>query len=121
MLAVRGYYDGEAFQPLEDITLRKNQQVIITILDNTIEIPKKNDAERIRKVKEMRGSLHQYATANTEEENRAAIENTKNGFFSKAKQQDVINERLRIAESLYGIIPPDITLEESREERLSKI
>jgi len=42
-------------------------------------------------------------------------------FLSKAKQDDDINERLKIARSLYGIIPPDITLEESREERLSKI
>lgn len=41
MLAVQGYYDGSAFQALESVKLQKNQQVIITILDNIVEPPKK--------------------------------------------------------------------------------
>ncbi len=43
-------------------------------------------------------------------------------FLNKTQRmEDDVNERLKIARSLYGIIPPNITLEESREERLSKI
>ena len=61
MLAVHGYYDGMVFQPLEQVTLQKNQQVIITILDNVVEPPKKNDEERLKKIKALRGSLSKYA------------------------------------------------------------
>lgn len=42
-------------------------------------------------------------------------------ILTKAKEKNEIEERLKIAKSLHGIIPPDITLEEAREERLSKI
>ena len=35
--------------------------------------------------------------------------------------QNDVDERLEMAHSLHGIIPDDITLEEAREERLSKI
>ena len=61
MLAINGYYDGTAFQPLENFSLKKNQQVIITILDNVKYTPKKNDAERRKKIKELRGCLAEYA------------------------------------------------------------
>ena len=61
MLAVQGYYDGAAFQSLESVKLKKNQQVIITILDNVIIPPKKNDEERIKKIEALGGSLSEYA------------------------------------------------------------
>lgn len=38
-----------------------------------------------------------------------------------AKLVSVDKDRLKIIESLYGCIPDTITLEEAREERLSKI
>lgn len=34
MLAVQGYYDGAVFKPLEKITAKPNQRVIITIWTN---------------------------------------------------------------------------------------
>ena len=42
-------------------------------------------------------------------------------ILTKAKKESEIAERLKIARSLYGSLPADITLEEAREERLSKI
>ena len=41
--------------------------------------------------------------------------------LSTAKNKNEVEERLDIARSLHGIIPPDITMEEAREERLGKI
>ena len=41
------------------------------------------------------------------------------GLIAKLTNADA--ERIAIAESLYGVISPDITLEEAREERLSRI
>ena len=61
MLAINGYFDGESFQPLENVTLKKNQQVIITILDNATYTPKKNDADHLKKIEKLCGCLHQYA------------------------------------------------------------
>lgn len=43
MLAIQGYYDGVAFQPLENVTLSKNQPVIITILDNVVSTSQNKD------------------------------------------------------------------------------
>ena len=37
------------------------------------------------------------------------------------EKDDNEEERLKIARSLFGVIPADITLEEAREERLNKI
>lgn len=45
---------------------------------------------------------------------------TKNGRVV-AKLSNPYVDRIALAESLIGIIPTDITLEEAREERLSKI
>lgn len=45
---------------------------------------------------------------------------TKNGKVV-AKLTSPFEDRIKIAESLAGIIPADITLEEAREERLSRI
>ena len=61
MLDLRGYYDGTAFQPLEKVELQKNQQVIITVLDDATDLPKKNNEERLQKIKALSGSLAEYA------------------------------------------------------------
>ena len=45
---------------------------------------------------------------------------TKNGKIV-AKLTNPNQSRVAMAESLFGVIPPDITLEEARDERLSKI
>ena len=46
MLAVQGYYDGAAFQPLEKTKVLPNQKVIITIMDDFVEKPKASEEER---------------------------------------------------------------------------
>lgn len=62
MLALQGYYDGNAVQTLEKIKAEKNQKLIITVLDET---PKKADTSA-------KGSLAKYAnTALWEEEDTA--------------------------------------------------
>ncbi len=45
---------------------------------------------------------------------------TKNGKIV-AKLSNPFQDRVKLAESLAGIIPAEVTLEESREERLNKI
>lgn len=45
---------------------------------------------------------------------------TRNGK-TIAKLTNPYQDRVDIAESLFGILPADITLEEAREERLNKI
>lgn len=45
---------------------------------------------------------------------------TKNGKVV-AKLTNPFQDRVDIAKSLFGILPNDVTLEEAREERLSKI
>lgn len=46
MLALKGYYDGKTIQPLEEVHAKKNQRLIITILDEFIkEIPKEEKKE----------------------------------------------------------------------------
>ena len=45
---------------------------------------------------------------------------TKNGKII-AKLTNPFQDRVDMAKSLFGILPADITLEEAREERLSKI
>lgn len=66
MLSLQGYYDGTAVQTLEKITAKKNQKLIITVLDEFIdEIPKRSSTSA-------RGSLAKYAnTALWEEEGTA--------------------------------------------------
>lgn len=55
MLALQGYYDGNAVQTLEKINAKKNQKLIITVLDEFMdEEPKKNSTSA-------RGSLAKYA------------------------------------------------------------
>lgn len=55
MLAVQGYYDGAVIEPLEKITAKPNQRVIITILDEFVEPVK------VVYKKGMRSVLAQYA------------------------------------------------------------
>ena len=71
MLALNGYYDGTAIQALEKINAKKNQKLIITVLDEFIEeIPKKNSTSA-------RGSLAKYAnTALWEKESTALGDET---------------------------------------------
>lgn len=55
MLALQGYYDGNAVQTLEKIKAEKNQKLIITVLDEFMdETPKKASTSA-------KGSLAKYA------------------------------------------------------------
>lgn len=55
MQAIQGYYDGVSIRPLEKMTARPNQRVIITIMDEFV------DPERTAVKQSMRGALAQYA------------------------------------------------------------
>ena len=55
MVALKGYYDGTAVQALEKIQAKKNQKLIITILDEFMEEPPKPN------IHSARGSLSEYA------------------------------------------------------------
>lgn len=54
MLAVKGYYDGVTFQPLENVTFPKNQKVIILALDNIEEEPNEDTLEAMAEVAQMK-------------------------------------------------------------------
>lgn len=56
MVAVQGYYDGQAIRPLEDFSAVENQRVIITIMDEFVETTRKQEAK-----KSARGILSKYA------------------------------------------------------------
>ena len=58
MVAVNGYFDGNVIQTLEKLNARKNQRVIITLLDEDIQT-NHND----KKIKAA-GSLAKYANPN---------------------------------------------------------
>lgn len=55
MLAFQGYYDGKAVQSLEKIQAKKNQKLIITILDEFVEDMPNTETRSAR------GSLSEYA------------------------------------------------------------
>lgn len=55
MIAVNGYFDGNVIQTLEKLDARKNQRVIITLLDEEIQI------EKSEKKLKSAGSLAKYA------------------------------------------------------------
>ena len=57
MITLNGYYDGNIVQTLEKIHAKKNQKVIITILDEFME----ESPKRIRTTESARGSLAKYA------------------------------------------------------------
>ena len=59
MLAVQGYFDGAVIQPLERISVKPNQRVIITIMDEMDEFV--NPPEKPAQKKGMRGILARYA------------------------------------------------------------
>ena len=68
MLAVNGYYDGVAIKTLEDLDVKPNQMLIITVMDDFIE-----PAENIQK-KSMRGILAEYADQALIEKEKGAWE-----------------------------------------------
>ncbi len=65
---------------------------------------------------ELKNNLSKYLLLSATED----IFITKNGKIV-AKLTNPFQERVDIAKSLFGIIPSDITLEESQEERLKEI
>lgn len=54
MLEIHGYYDGVSFQPLENVTLQKNQKVIITISDDAVKKPNEDTLEAVAEVAQMK-------------------------------------------------------------------
>ena len=70
MLTLNGYYDGSTVQTAEKISAKKNQKVIITVLDEFIEeVPMKK-----RSTESARGSLAQYANPSLWEKEEKACE-----------------------------------------------
>lgn len=68
LAAVEGYYDGESIRTLETMNARKNQKVIITILDEYVE-DKEPSAKR-----SARGMLAKYADPALREQEEGAWE-----------------------------------------------
>lgn len=68
MLALPGYYDGNSVQMLEKIEAKKNQKLIITILDEFIE-----ETPEV-KIHSARGALSEYANPQLLKEERSAWE-----------------------------------------------
>lgn len=69
MIAVSGYYDGNVIQALEKLQVKKNQKLIITILDEFLEEAPAN-IER----QSARGVLAQYANPELQKEEQQAWE-----------------------------------------------
>jgi len=68
MLAIQGYSDGKAVQTLEKIHVKKNQKVIVTVLDEFIEeMPKQKKASA-------RGLLSGYASQKLQKKEQTAWE-----------------------------------------------
>ena len=59
MLALQGYYDGNTVQPLEKIQAKKNQKLIIMVLD---EFVSEEPVEKEHKT--AKGALSKYADPN---------------------------------------------------------
>lgn len=69
MLVLEGYYDGENVKTIEKIHARKNQKLIITILDEFVEeLPQKKEPQSAR------GMLAKYANPNLREQEASAWE-----------------------------------------------
>ena len=66
MIALQGYYDGNSVQTLEKIEAKKNQKLIITVLDEFIEEPLDN------KMQSTRGALAKYADSELQKKEEAA-------------------------------------------------
>lgn len=58
MLALNGYYDGKQIQTFEQVHAKKNQKLIITVLDEFIE------EKPLKASTSARGSLSKYANTN---------------------------------------------------------
>lgn len=58
MLALNGYYDGKQIQTFEQVHAKKNQKLIITVLDEFIE------EKPLKASTSARGSLSKYANIN---------------------------------------------------------
>ena len=69
MLALQGYYDGNAIQTLEKIQAKKNQKLIITVLDEFIEETSQNEKQQ-----SARGSLEKYADVELQKKEESAWE-----------------------------------------------
>ena len=65
---------------------------------------------------ELKNNLGKYLMLATKED----IYITRNGK-TIAKLSNPYQDRVEMAESLFGILPADLTLEEAKEERLNKI
>ena len=65
---------------------------------------------------ELKNNLGKYLMLATKED----IYITRNGK-TIAKLSNPYQDRVEMAESLFGILPTDLTLEEAKEERLNKI
>ena len=68
MFAIQGYFDGVTVKPLEKITAKPNQKVIITIMDEFIEPEDKTDK------KGMKGVLSKYANPESAKKEKGAWE-----------------------------------------------
>lgn len=68
MFALEGYYDGTAVQTLEKITAKKNQKLIITILDEFMEETPETDRFSAK------GALSKYADTDLWKSERTAWE-----------------------------------------------
>ena len=40
MIAVQAYYDGNSIKPLEEITFKQNQRIILTVMDEFVDVEK---------------------------------------------------------------------------------
>lgn len=69
MLALQGYYDGETIQPLGEFPAKKNQKLIITVLDEFI-----NETCIKENQKTARGALSKYANPVLWEQEKMAWE-----------------------------------------------
>ena len=69
MLALQGYFDGNEVRTLEKIHARKNQKLIITILDEFVE-----EVPKAKSTKTVRGMLAKYADQSLREQEKSAWE-----------------------------------------------
>ena len=69
MLALQGYYDGNAVQTLEKIQAKKNQKLIITVLDEFME-----ETPIDKKGQSAKGILAGYANPELQKEEKSAWE-----------------------------------------------
>lgn len=69
MLALEGYFDGVSVKAIGKIQAKKNQKLIITILDEFVE-----EIPREEKPQTARGMLAKYADASLREQEASAYE-----------------------------------------------